>query len=53
MNAVFTGTLRPEQKVVKEEAIEILNKTGSVIISAYTGFGKTLSSINLACLIIC
>ena len=51
MNVFFTGILRPEQKVVKDEAIAILNKTGSVIISAYTGFGKTLSSINLACTI--
>ena len=51
MNAKFIGTLRDEQKIVKDEAISILNKTGSVIISAYTGFGKTLSSINLACTI--
>ena len=45
----FKGILRPEQKVVKNEAIDFLTKTGSVIISAYPGFGKTLLSINLAC----
>lgn len=42
MNIEFTGTLRDEQKIVKKEALEHLNKTGSVIISAYTGFGKCL-----------
>jgi superfamily II DNA or RNA helicase len=41
-NVTFVGSLRPEQKQVKKEAIRALNKTGSVIISAYTGFGKCL-----------
>lgn len=45
----FKGILRPEQKIVKSEAIDFLTKTGSIIISAYPGFGKTLLSINLAC----
>jgi superfamily II DNA or RNA helicase len=45
----FKGVLRPEQKVVKNETIDFLTKTGSIIISAYPGFGKTLLSINLAC----
>jgi superfamily II DNA or RNA helicase len=45
----FGGELRPEQKEVKTEAIAILNKTGSVILSMYCGFGKTITSINLAC----
>ena len=46
----FTGVLRDEQKIVKKEAIDIL-KTGSVIISAFPGFGKTLMAINLSSVI--
>jgi superfamily II DNA or RNA helicase len=45
----FEAELRPEQKVVNKEAIEILSKKGSVIISCYCGFGKSICSINLAC----
>jgi superfamily II DNA or RNA helicase len=45
----FKGTLRSEQIVVRREAIDILEKTHSVIISCFTGFGKTIGSINLAC----
>ena len=45
----FEGELRPEQKEVKTEAIAVLNKMGSVILSMYCGFGKTITSINLAC----
>jgi superfamily II DNA or RNA helicase len=48
MNIEFAGTLRDEQKIVKKEALEHLNKTGSVIISAHTGFGKSISSLNIA-----
>lgn len=44
----FEGKLREEQKEVKNEAISILNKNKSVIISSYTGFGKTLLAIYLA-----
>lgn len=42
MNIKFTGSLRDEQKIVKKEALDHLNKTGSVIVSAFTGFGKCL-----------
>ena len=45
----FTGKLRDEQNSVREEAISIISKTGSVILSLHTGFGKTILSINLAC----
>lgn len=38
----FTSELRPEQKEVKKEAITVLNKTGSIIISSYPGWGKCL-----------
>jgi superfamily II DNA or RNA helicase len=48
MNIDFAASLRDQQKVVKEEAINLLNKTGSVIISCYTGFGKSICAINLA-----
>jgi superfamily II DNA or RNA helicase len=49
MDASFMGELRDEQSIVKKEAIEILNKKGSVILSMYCGFGKTITSINIAC----
>jgi len=49
MNRKFEGILRDEQLIVKKEAIDILDKQGSVIISAYPGFGKTIGSISLAC----
>ena len=51
MNVNFEGNLRDEQKEVKKEAISILNKNGSVILSMYTGCGKTITSINIACAI--
>jgi superfamily II DNA or RNA helicase len=44
----FLGSLRPEQVVVRGEALKSLSKTGSVIISCYTGFGKTALAIELA-----
>lgn len=44
----FQGELRDAQKEVKTEAIDFLNKTGSVIISAYTGFGKSITSLYIA-----
>ena len=44
----FVGTLRPEQLEVKSEAILLLNKRGSIILSMYCGFGKTITAINLA-----
>lgn len=44
----FVGELRPNQKEVKKEAITILNNTGAVIIACATGYGKTITSINIA-----
>ena len=41
-------TFREEQKQVIKEAIQLLNKNGTCILSVYTGFGKTLCSIKLA-----
>ena len=51
MSVKFEAELREEQKIVKKEAIEYLNKTGSVLISLYTGGGKTVTAINIGCTI--
>ena len=48
INLIFEGQLREEQQIVREEALNILSKRGSVIISAFCGFGKTIGAINLA-----
>lgn len=48
MNIKFTGVLRPEQKLVRVNALKCLSNTGSIMISAYPGFGKTAGAINLA-----
>lgn len=49
MNVKFEGTLRDEQVVLKKESLDLLTKNGSVIISAFVGFGKTACAISLAC----
>ena len=46
--AKFSGSLRPLQKTVREEALRLLNRNGSCILSLYTGAGKTITSINIA-----
>jgi superfamily II DNA or RNA helicase len=48
INTPFVGKLRDEQKIVKTEAIELLNKHGSTIISCFPGFGKTMTAIYIA-----
>jgi superfamily II DNA or RNA helicase len=45
----FSGELREEQKLVKEKALKLLTKTGSIMISSPPGFGKTCLAINLCC----
>jgi len=45
----FSGTLRKPQKEIQKEAITGLNKSGSVVISAYPGFGKSITSLSIAC----
>ena len=45
----FKGELRKLQKEVKKEVVEQLNKYGTCILSLYTGAGKTITSINIAC----
>ena len=44
----FQGKLRSEQKEVRREAVNCLNKKGSVIVSAYCGFGKTICAVHMA-----
>ena len=42
MNVAFEGTPRSEQKEILKEAIQNLSRKGSVMISAFPGFGKCL-----------
>ena len=49
MKIIFEGTPRPEQEEILKESTALLNKNGSIMISAYTGAGKTACSIKLAC----
>lgn len=51
INVKFTAELRPLQKKVKKEVVSYLNKTGSCILSLYTGGGKTALGIHLATII--
>lgn len=50
-NIVFQGELREEQKVIKTEALENLNKYGTTLIACYPGFGKTSTSIYLSSIV--
>lgn len=47
----FTGTLRPHQQKIRDAAIRSLSDTGSIVISAEPGFGKTITSIEIICTI--
>ena len=47
----FTGTLRPHQQQVRDAAMRSLSETGSIVISAEPGFGKTITSIEMICAI--
>jgi superfamily II DNA or RNA helicase len=48
MGAIFTGELREEQKIVREEIIKELNSKRAVLLSLHVGFGKTILAINIA-----
>jgi hypothetical protein len=41
----FEGELRPGQAQLASESLRILNRVGSVIIAAYTGFGKSCTAV--------
>jgi superfamily II DNA or RNA helicase len=51
INVKFKGHLRPEQIIVRDESLSLLNRKGSVLTCAHVGFGKTACCINLACCI--
>ena len=44
----FAFDLYPEQKEFRKESLDLLNKKGSVLLSAFTGAGKTATAISLA-----
>jgi superfamily II DNA or RNA helicase len=48
MTQRFSGKLRDKQRVVKREALEHLNKYGSTIIAACTGFGKSCTAVYIS-----
>lgn len=48
INVKFEGESRQEQKILLKEATKLLSEKGSVIISAFCGFGKTHCAIKLA-----
>ena len=48
INTIFEGKLYEEQEDIKKECITNLNKTGSTLIAARTGFGKSALAINIA-----
>ena len=49
INSTFTGSLRPEQKEVRQEAIKQLSSSGSILLSMYCGFGKSATSMKISC----
>ena len=44
----FQGNLLQRQIEIKDEAIEILSRTGSVLLCLHTGFGKTIFTLYLS-----
>jgi superfamily II DNA or RNA helicase len=49
LNIPFDGVLRPEQTEVRKEAIKQLSSSGSILLSMYCGFGKSSTSMKIAC----
>ncbi|AHL67555.1 type III restriction enzyme, res subunit:DEAD/DEAH box helicase, N- terminal [Chloriridovirus anopheles1] len=45
----FCGSLRNEQKNCRDEALTLLQTYKTAMICCYTGFGKTVTAINMAC----
>jgi hypothetical protein len=44
----FKGKLREEQRVIQTEAIQHLNRQGSILIACYPGFGKTITTLSIS-----
>jgi hypothetical protein len=47
-NHVFEGNLRPNQKECRTQIMDLLRAHKSVMMACYTGFGKTVTAINVA-----
>lgn len=47
----FEGELRDQQKIISGKALQTLSESGSVIVSAFTGAGKTVTSLQIACVL--
>jgi len=45
----FVGSLREKQVEVRQEAIQLLNKNGSLLLALHVGFEKSVLSLELAC----
>jgi len=43
----FTGTLRPEQLDMKQNAIDLLQKNNACLMAVYPGGGKTITSVDI------
>ena len=43
----FTGTLRPEQLDMKQNAIDLLQKNNTCLMAVYPGGGKTITSVDI------
>jgi len=48
MTQSFRGNLREEQKKCRDQALSLLQSHKSAILSCFTGFGKTVTAINMA-----
>ncbi len=48
ITAKFNGSLLPRQDEIKNEALEILSRTSSILLCLHTGFGKTIFTLYLA-----
>lgn len=44
----FQGELLQRQKDIKDQALEVLGRTGSILLCLHTGFGKTIFTLYLA-----
>lgn len=49
MNCEFQLNLFERQKQIRNDTLSILNETRSIVLSLFTGFGKTYYAIYLAC----
>ena len=49
IDATFNILLFDRQKEIRDESLKILNETRSIVLSLFTGWGKTMFAIYLAC----